>query len=105
MRYDDVFKSITKEGLPGFYKGNLIHISYTFLQFFSKMKIINFLFQKENSSLEGIDYRKMYIYSLACNSLVDIMLQPLHMMHTRFIYQDSVKHRRIYENTIKYFMA
>ena len=101
-KYKNVFRSLGKEGLKGFYKGNLFGIIYTNLQTFFKIKssfeIENYL----NTRNDGFSEWQSFSSILFVNTLIDILLQPIHQIQSRFILQDSRANFKLYFSLLDY---
>lgn len=100
LTYREAFKLLGQQGVLGFYKGNGIGLIYALTQ--GTLKSLSNGFVTRYGELTD---RNKLVLSLGLSTIIDIALQPLHVVQSRLILQDRRKNFLTYPTALDAFKS
>ncbi len=90
LNYAETIRGLVKQEVQGFYKGNWIGIIYEGCRTLAKVSLINPVFYSDNIRQKETNLGSKIFVVFAFSSLCDIIIQPFHVMQSRFILQNRL---------------
>lgn len=103
--YSEAATHLGKQGILGFYKGNTFGIMHSVLQHTLRMNAGYPLVIQESKRLTDFRWHTKFAYFFTTNTIIDLLLHPLHLAQSRFVLQNRRVSNCLYRSIPHFFAS